>query len=186
MKGFIVEHSNVVIDGKNFVQLFGRLENGESFVVLKDFNPYFYVRKEDVSKIAKVLEKFKAEITETKLKNFSKEPVSKVVFDLQPDLNKCRHEIHESEINTFEADLKSSTRFLIDNDIYTSIEIDGDYESGELVERIYRNPEVSPVAFRPKLKVLSLDIETGERGELLCLGLYSDNYKKSFVSGGKK
>ncbi|MAG39644.1 DNA polymerase II, partial [Candidatus Pacearchaeota archaeon] len=35
------------------------------------------------------------------------------------------------------------------------------------------------------LKVLSLDIETGERGELLCLGLYSDNYKKSFVSAGK-
>jgi DNA polymerase II len=186
MKGFIVEHSNVVIDNANFVQLFGRLDNGESFVVVKEFRPYFYLRKEDVSKVSKILKEFKVDPMDTKLKNFSKEPVVKLLFDLQADLNKCRHEIHKKEVNTFEADLKSSRRYLIDNNIFTSIEIDGDYESGELVDRVYHNPDVSPTNFRPNLKVLSLDIETGEKGELLCIGLYSDKYQKCFVSGGKK
>jgi DNA polymerase II len=185
-KGFIVEHSNVVIDNINYVRLFGRLENGESFVVLKEFKPYFYVKKDEISKISKILKEFKVEIVETKLKSFSKEKVSKIIFELQPELNKCRHEIHKKEVNTFEADLRPSFRFLIGEDIYNSIEIEGDYEFSELVDRVYKNPEISSADFLPVLKVLSLDIETGSDGELLCIGLYSENYKKCFVSGGKK
>ena len=186
INGFIVEHSNVVVNNVNFVQLFGRLENGESFVVMRELKPYFYIRQEDTGVVSNILDEFKAGQEQTKLKNFSQEEVVRLVFDLQVDLNKCRHEIHKEGVDTFEADLKPSFRFLLDNDIYTSIKITGDFEPGEFVDRVYWNPEVQATSFRPNLKVLSLDIETGAKGELLCLGLYSKNYKKCFVSGGKE
>mgnify|MGYP005623609165 CR=1 FL=1 len=186
VKGFIVEHSAVPVDGKTFVQLFGRTESGESFVVMNEFSPYFYIEKSFLDDASEALNEFGAKVEDSNLKSFAGKQVSKVSFELQAELNKCRHELHTSSIDTFEADLKPSFRFLLDNNIFTSIEIEGDAETGELVDRVYWNPEISPVDFRPKLKILSLDIETGKNGELFCIGLYSEKYKKCFVSEGKE
>ncbi|MEI7718741.1 MAG: DNA polymerase II, partial [archaeon] len=41
---------------------------------------------------------------------------------------------------------------------------------------------LSPVLYHPKLKVLSLDIETsGDKKELFCIGMSSESYRKSFL-----
>ena len=98
MKGFIVEHSNVVIDNVNFVRLFGRLENGESFAALKEFKPYFYIKKSELAKVSSILKEFGGVVEATNLNSFSKELVIKLIFDLQVNLNKCRHEIHKKNI----------------------------------------------------------------------------------------
>ena len=81
---------------------------------------------------------------------------------------------------------------MIDNDILGIIEINSDYQESERVDRIYNNPEIKPISpenskYKPKLKVISLDIEVSkETGGLLCIGLYSENYKKNFIISDKK
>ena len=50
MKGFILYPSYKIIDGKSYVFLFGKLENGESFLVMNFYEPYFYIKTKDVKK----------------------------------------------------------------------------------------------------------------------------------------
>lgn len=182
MKGFIVDTNHIIIDGKSFVQLFGRLENGESFVVQNEFKPYFYVKSADLNSIKKLSGKLN--VLEEGMTNFSEEPVSKLEFDNQDDLVKFYRELREDfpEIKSYEFDLKPQNRFLIDSDLKTGIKIEGDYVSSERVNRVYYNAKVSSVSYFPKLKVISLDIETsGDGKDLFCVSMYSENYKKTFM-----
>ncbi|MBM3247688.1 hypothetical protein FJZ17_04080, partial [Candidatus Pacearchaeota archaeon] len=194
MKGFIVYPTYENIDSKTYVYLFGRLENGESFVTETKFNPYFYLKKEDLKKCKKILEKYKAETKETKMKTFQNHEVIKIIFNNQEELNKASKEIHEQGTDSFEADIKPHFRFIFDNDILGNIEIKGDYEISERVNRFYKNPEIKSIkqdnkdkgAGQIKLKIVSIDIESSKSGdELFCIGLYSKikgkEYKKNFM-----
>ena len=62
MKGYVVYPTYRIVDDASFsdanvqrkdkkkalVYLFGRLENGESFLTISSFKPYFYVKTEDL------------------------------------------------------------------------------------------------------------------------------------------
>lgn len=181
MKAFIIYASHETIDNKTVVQLFGRLENGQSFAATKKLSPYFFVKKKDAKKL-----KIKGLSEDTKLKNFQGEEVVKFSFENQTDLNNAYKEYHK-EIEIYEADLKPQTRFIIDNDILGNIEIepgeDG-YTSSEKIDRVYNEPkifQISRESFKPKLKVVSLDTESDKKGNFYCIGLYGENYKKNFM-----
>jgi len=49
MKGFIVHPTYDIKGNKVFVELYGRLENGESFLCLKEYRPYFFIREKDLN-----------------------------------------------------------------------------------------------------------------------------------------
>jgi len=187
MKGFIVYPNYVNIDNQTYIQLFGRLENNESFVAVIKFNPYFYIKEADLKKAKEKIEECKCKVEKTKMKTFSGEEVIKVISENFTTISKLSKDLNDNlGIKTYEADIKPHIRYLIDNNVYGSIEINGDYETSEKVNRVYRNPEIkSSEGFFPKLKVLSIDIETIEE-DLLCISLYSKNYEKTFiVSKGK-
>ncbi|MEK6844384.1 MAG: DNA polymerase II [Nanoarchaeota archaeon] len=176
MKGFIVYSTYDVIDNKTIVQIYGRLENGQSFVALNKIMPYFYIKEKDLEKIKKLTSKY--EVEKTNLANFEGEKVTKISADTQAEINKLHQAIHK-DVTTYEADIKPHMRFLIDNNILGAIEIKGDYESSEKIDRIYKTPEVSAVQFTPKLKIASIDIESDKNtGKLFCLGIYSEKEKK--------
>lgn len=187
MKGFIVYPSYENINDQTFIQLFGRLENGDSFVVLKKFEPYFFIKKDDRKSAEKLLKEYSVLFEEDTNKTFDKDSVCKIVCVNQEKLNKSVKELHEASIDTFEGDLKPHVRFGIDNDIYSSLEIDGDYEVSERVDRVYKEPEIRACKSDVDLKVASVDIESGkEDGNLFCIGLYSKNFKKNFMVSSKK
>jgi len=78
-------------------------------------------------------------------------------------------------------------RFIIDNNLKGTIEISGNHDSSEKVDRVYHEPNISPAEFKPKLKVASIDIESDKHtGELYCVGIHSDNYEKCFMVTDKK
>ena len=65
MKAFIVYSDYINENDTTIVRLFGKLENGQSFVTLNSLTPYFYIRKEDKKAALKLLDN--SQITETKL-----------------------------------------------------------------------------------------------------------------------
>src|SRR3989344_1931136 len=185
MKGFIVYSTYEIIDERTTVQLFGRLENGQSFVTINSLNPYFFVKESNLKNIEKYLSKYKVEKTE--LKNFHGDRVVKISAENHRELNKLIQSIHK--IDKYESDIKPHTRFLIDNDILSTLEIEGDYETSEKAGRIYKEPKLRPrdAEFKPKLKVISLDIESNKKlNNLFCIGLSGDSYKKVFFVTDKK
>lgn len=185
MKGFIVYSGHKNLEDKTYVQLFGRLENGESFVIQKEYGHYFFIKEKDYKKIKSLLEEFKTE--ETELTNFDKEKVMKISGGEYSKLNKLASAIHKYDLPTYEADLKPQARFFIDNDLLGPVKIDGDYIKAERVDRVYENPNLSPAEFVPKLKTISIDIEANKKtGDLFCIGIYSEGYKKAFIISKEK
>ncbi|MEK6935037.1 MAG: DNA polymerase II [Nanoarchaeota archaeon] len=180
MKGFIIYPTYRIIEGKAYINLYGKLENGQSFLTINTFKPYFFIKSKDLKK-AQNLEKFDFE--NTKFTNFNKESVTKIILNIPSDVPQIRELFEDNNIECYEADIRFAYRFLIDKKIQGSIEIEGEYETGERVDRIFKEPNLKPTDYKPNnLKVLSLDIETSIDGKkLYSLSLYSDKYQKSFI-----
>ena len=183
MKGFIVNPTYTNIDNKTVVQLYGRLENGQSFVTQNTLSPYFFIKASDSKKISKLTKKFK--IIKTNLTNFQNEKVIKISAQNQTDLNKLSQAIHKKDLDTYEADIKPHYRFMIDNNLLGTINIESEnYESSEKIDRIYNEPTISQPKQEhiPNLKIASIDIETSKSSDkLYCIGIYSESIKKCFM-----
>ena len=183
MKGFIVYPTYTNTEGKTQIQLFGKLENGQSFVSVSEFTPYFFIKEKEEKKIKKLLKNFKTE--KTNLTNFKGEKVIKISSENQTELNNLYNSIRK-KIETYEADIKPHFRFMMDNDILGTLEIEGDYEPSEKIDRVYYNPKISPTNYKPDLKIASIDVESDSEGNLFCIGIHSDNYKENFFVTNKK
>lgn len=169
---------------KAFIYLYGKLENGESFLIVKGFKPYFYIKTDDRKKAEKLI---KAEIEDIDFKNFDDEKVSKVILWNPKDVPGTKEVLQKENIICYEADIRFVYRFLIDYDIKGGMEITGKYITGkeydQHVDRVYIDPELKPAKYQPKLKVLSIDIETeGDASEVYSISFYTDDFKKVLIA----
>jgi len=185
MKAHIVNISSSNIEGKTTIQIFGRLENKKSFATVIPFTPYFYIKESDIHKAKDILEN--AVIEKTTFVNKSQEKVLKIIHEDKAELTKLIKEIHQKDLDTYEADLSPTMRYIIDNDLYNIIDITGETSPCELVDTIFSNPQIKPSSGEIPLKLISLDIETNKNTEeLFCIGLYSENYEKNFIKSNSK
>lgn len=179
MKAILIDSNYDLKNGQTLVTLHGRLENGQTFSSFNALLPFFFIKLSDQKKAQKYLTNY--EVTEAKEKTFLSEKCIKISHKNYLQLNKLSEVLHELEITTYEADIKPHTRFLIDNDLKLFVTIEGEWQPGERVDRIYTNPTLKPTEeYSANLKVLSIDTESDEQGNLFCIGLYSANYKKCF------
>src|SRR3989344_5274094 len=185
MKGFIVDLNYKIIDSKPCVLLYGRLSNGQSFLSISSFEAYFYIKKNDLKKAEKTKEKFRSEKSD--FKNSDEEEVVKILVSVPADVPKLRKSFEKKDIVCYEADIRFPYRFLVDNDIKGSIDIEGDYEMNDRIDRIYKNPDIKSSDYFPSLKVAAFDIETDAEGKKIrCISLVCGDYKKVFVDSKKK
>jgi len=184
MKGFITYLTYNIIEEEACVCLFGRLENGESFLTINKYRPYFFIKEKDLKKALKI-DSFEYE--KTNFNNFNNETVVKVILDVPSSVPNLRKKLEEENMECYEADIKFPYRFLIDKGIKGSLDIDGYYENREHVDRVYKEPDLKPADFIPKLKVASIDIETNsESADLYCISIYADNFKEAFIISKEK
>ncbi len=187
MKAYVVSPTYRVIDNKAYVHLFGRLENGESFLSISLARPYIYIKKKDLPAAMKLrgLPGYQAE--EVKWRNFGGEEVVKLVYEIPSDTRLLRDAFERAGIVCYEADIRFAYRFMMDRGILGTCDIQGDYEPGKFVGRLYRDPVFTPASFVPKLKVLSLDIETDRTAQkVYSVGLVMESYKQAFLLHDRK
>ena len=77
MKAFIVYPTYRIENNKSIVELYGRLENGKTFLTRNEFEPYFFIKTTDVDK-AKGIVKLKTQTT--KYRNFQEEKLTKIIL----------------------------------------------------------------------------------------------------------
>jgi DNA polymerase II len=185
MHGFIVYPTYRIIDGKAYVYLFGRLENGESFLTISHARPYFYIRAKDREKLSKNNINF--DVEETSLKNFHDEPVLKIILDVPSGVPELRDSFEKIDIPTYEADIRFVYRFIIDKGIKGAMSIEGKYKKGNYVSRIYEEPELTPADFKPQLKTIAIDVESSmDLKELYSVSLYSKDLSKVMMVSKKR
>jgi DNA polymerase-2 len=181
VRGFLLQSTYRIRNGRAVVHLYGRLETGEPFLVTDDRQkPHFFVAADDAERALL----FGAEnVSPTRLTTFDGRPVSRVDVRLPADTRPLRRRFHEQGIVCFEADVLFARRYLIDRGIRGALEIDGEGRPGEGRPgegrpgegplRVFHNPEIGPSTWKPDLAVLSFDIETDPRAErLLSIALH--------------
>ncbi|MBD3204549.1 DNA polymerase II [Candidatus Woesearchaeota archaeon] len=187
MKGFIVSPTYRIKDNKAYIYLYGRLENGESFLLINYFRPYFFIKSRDGKKLEKYSGDIIFEKQKTNYKTFKKQKATKIILDNPREVPKLRKEFEDLKVDHYESDIRFVQRFLIDNNIKGTLDIEGEFKKGEYVDRVYENPELKPVSYEPKLKTVSIDIETDiDSGEIFSIAFYTDEYKKVLITSDKK
>src|SRR5215813_11940623 len=161
-RGFILTPTYRIHRGRPVVHLHAVLESGEPALVIDDrLVPYFFVAARDAERVVG------ATAAPTALRTFAGEPVARVEVALPGDVPPLRRRLGDAGITCFEADLRFAYRWLIDHDLRGSFAIDGPFERRPGVGRVYHDPVITPAAWTPRLRVLSLDIETSPDGARL-------------------
>ena len=154
------------------MHIYGRLSDGRSFLV-RDFQqePFFYIRSSDAQKARELGAK---KIRGSEKISFEKEAVSRVSVTIPSDAPPLRERLHQSGIQTFEADVRFATRYLIDRNIRASCSIEGSLAEGPgETECVFDDPVLQPKLVDYSPKVLSFDIETDPEGNsLLAISVF--------------
>ncbi len=176
VRGFILQPTYRIEARRPVVHLFGRLEDGATFLVRDDREtPHFFVRAMDAEQAARLGASPLTETTVTALG--AGLPVRRVEVPTPPDTPALRDRLHAAGIPTYEADVRFAMRYLIQRGLRGSLEIDGPWEEDPHrrfgVHRIFHNPTLRPARWVLEPSVLSIDIETDPRARrLLSVALH--------------
>ncbi len=169
-RGFIIHPIERMQAGRAEVDLFGRMETGETFVVRETrLSPFFHVRQSELEAARAVWAGLEgsASASDSPRRTMDGEPTLRILTAAPAEAKNLRDELHRSGVRTYEADVKLSAQYVMDLRIRGTMEIRGPWRQGRRVQRVYENPELSPASFTPKVSVLSLDIETDRKATLV-------------------
>jgi len=156
--GFILQPTYRVREDRAVVQLFGRLESGEAFLVEDDrFRPYFFVPKQQEAALAA---EHDVRVEATALEDLRGREVVRVTARTPSAVPHIRDRLLEAGCEVLEGDIRFVYRYLIDRGIRGAVAIEGPHEVLEEGLLRFRNPEIHPSRSRPALRTLSIDLET--------------------------
>ena len=184
-RGFIFQASYRIQAGVPVVYLFGRLENGDTFLVRdRRQSPHFYVPA-DAPDRAHPGDWQGARLSPSDRVTFTGEATRRVNVPTPPDAPHLRDRLHARGIDTFEADVRFTMRYLIDRDIKGGVRISGEPRRGSGCRWIFDDPELEPASVGLRPSVLSFDIETDARAErLLAIALYGCGADEVYIVDG--
>ena len=179
-QGFILQSTYRVVNGAPIVLIYGRLDDGRTFLVRETRQlPTFYVRTDDVEQ----LEWGNASVEATSWKTLDGVSASRVTVEEPSKVVPLRDRIHGAGIRSYEADIPFATAYLMERDIRGGVSINGTPTLSEThVDIEFTDPSLEPchVDFLPKC--LSLDIETDpDATHLLAISIFSDDVDEVLV-----
>ncbi len=153
---------------------------GPKAVSIHAQQPLFFIRRPDAAAATAALgEVGGADIRPLELRAFDGTPASGVYFRSQQQLYRARDRLAQAGIACYEADIRPPERFLSERFITAAIDIDSD-DSGAVLH----NVRLAPGQYRPRLRVLSFDIESDYRSDaLFSIGLVADDVRLVLMIG---
>jgi DNA polymerase II len=188
-RGFILQASYRVLPADNgrrapVVHLYGRLEHGGAFLARDDRQrPHFYVLAADAER-ARGLHGWDQEPVDRR--TFDGDAVCRVEVNVPSDVPPLRDKLHEAGVDTFEADVRFASRYLIERGIKAGCEIEGEAKPGAGgLTYVFDNPILRPADVTVEPRVLSFDIETDAKGErLLAISLFAPGIDEVLIVDG--
>ena len=189
-RGFVLQASYRVETARSgervpVVLVYGRLEQGGSFLVRDDrCRPSFYIREEDAGRA----QSHGAVSAPTVKRTFDGGRVSEVTVAVPSDVPPLRDRLHAAQIETFEADVRFATRYLIEHGIQGGCEIEGDAVAGaDGITWVFENPRLCAADVSIEPQVLSFDIETDTKGQrLLAISLFAPGLDEVLIVDGSE
>ena len=163
-KGYILTREYGESKGLNLLYYTGISDDGPFEIVITNDRPLFFIpRSMTIPEGIPYLERRQVDLT-----SFDGSSVDAVYFRTQIDLLRARDRLHSQGVKTYEADVRPEERFLMERFIHGGIEFEGKSSPGKGIRR-FINPRMGSRAVEPDFSVLSLDIETGQEGQLYAV-----------------
>ncbi|CAM2144750.1 DNA polymerase II [Pararobbsia alpina] len=120
------------------------------------------------------------ELRDLELRDFHQRPVFGLYCDQYRVLTKLDKRLRESGVDVYEADIFPHDRYLMERFITAPVSFSGEPDArGALV-----NAEMRPApAYRPRLRIVSLDIETSAQGDLYSIALEGCGQRQVYMLG---
>ncbi|MCG8634068.1 MAG: DNA polymerase II [Desulfobacterales bacterium] len=173
MEGFILTREHLDNRGRHILRYTGIGGDGPFEIIITRDRPLFFIERHAVLPGHIPFQERKP----VDLTSFAGTPVDALYFKNQPRLYRARKLLREAGIKTFETDILPEDRFLMERFIHGNVDIKGDYRQRAGLFR-FRDPGLGPADFKPDFSILSLDIETGQRGELYSVAFHFEDRKK--------
>jgi DNA polymerase-2 len=157
-RGFVVHPTYRVRGGVPVVQLYGRLESGEPFLVEDDrFRPYFFVTHGAEAVLAGEPE---VRAAPSELRDLAGRALTRIETNVPAAVPRLRERLQAAGHAALEADVRFAYRYLIDHGIRATLGIHsrGALGADGLVR--FANPELAGEPADVALRTLSLDLET--------------------------
>ncbi|MDF3885756.1 DNA polymerase II [Cupriavidus basilensis] len=124
-----------------------------------------------------------AELRELPLRDFHRRPVLGLYCQQHRQLIKLERQLKEAGVSVYEADIRPPERYLMERFITAPVWFAG--EPGESAGNApLLNSQMKPApAYRPRLKLVSLDIETTAHGDLYSIALEGCGQRQVYMLG---
>ncbi|MCD6396754.1 MAG: hypothetical protein J7L71_04390, partial [Spirochaetaceae bacterium] len=184
-KGFILTRSAYDRNGACTLKYIGRTPTGPFQIIINSHKPLFFVKRNSEIPDLPGMDRHQVE-----LQSFTNEDVDALYFESLNYFYEGKRTLQNKQIQMFESDIRPADRYLMERFINGSAEIIGQskFEGGNT---IWSNPHLKPCSIIPKLKWLSIDIETepikqfGNNGLLYSIAVHGtfnkEDIKKVFV-----
>ena len=147
-------------------------DGGARCLVVPGQEAVFFMPREHVEQARNALGGgFQYRCRDLPLRDFQMRPVTAFYFSSQRQLRRARDRLLEGGLDLLEADINPAERFLMERFISGTLE----FQQPQAPNKTAHNPpQVRAVDYTPKLKMLSVDIETAMQGiELYSIGAYA-------------
>jgi DNA polymerase-2 len=177
-RGYILTRECMEAKGSHRLRYTGICDQGPFEIVISQNRPLFFIERDTL--LPDLF--WGVERRQVTLTSFDGKPVDALYFKTQTLLYKARKILQEKGIKTFEADLRPEERFLMERFIQGGIEFQGPcHSTGKILK--FMDPKICKAEVHPCFSILSLDIETGQRGELYSIAVH---FTGPASSAGKK
>jgi DNA polymerase II len=178
-KGFLLTRQSYDHQGKAIIHLWLSTAKGPAKLYISNEQPVFFIAQTDIQKAEVSLKPLHNHYSHKPLGlyTFSQDIVSGLYFNNLRAFYDARTILEEAGISFNEGNIRLEDRYLMERFVYGSVEFIG--EESSLTEQAkkgyieYRNIRVKPGDYVPDFKMLSLDIECSEKGELYSIGFYT-------------
>ncbi|WP_277311765.1 3'-5' exonuclease, partial [Pseudomonas viridiflava] len=120
------------------------------------------------------------ELRPLQLSDFRHRPVLGVYCQQHRQLMNIEKLLRKGNVDVYEADIRPPERYLMERFITAPVQFSGTADA----DGVLCNAQIKPLAdYRPRLKLVSLDIETTARGELYSIALEGCGQRQVYMLG---
>lgn len=170
-QGYVLTCESLDQGGKHQIHLSGCGPEGPFFIIFTDNNPVFFIPSgQELSGIEFLGRR------PLKLTSFQGGPVDALYFQSLNQFYKAKEALRNRQIRVYESDVYPAERFLMERFINSGIEWEGtgrDSPDGS----IYYDPPLKAISQEGAFRTLSIDIETGQNGQIYSIAMHGTGSK---------
>ncbi len=154
-------------------------DDGPRKVRIAPQTPVAFIRAEDRDKAEPLVRAVRdAQLRELPLTDFRQKPVLGLYCAQYRQLLALEKTLKNAGVTVFEADIRPTERYLMERFITAPVSVEGEARDGVVHSELKPAPD-----YRPKLRLVSLDIETSATAELYSIALEGCGARQVYMLG---